>query len=72
MTAIEMKRIRTTLGLTQDELAAELEISVRTIRRWEQDQWPIPKLAASYLRLLREGAAQKNRGEYAGNCVANA
>lgn len=48
----EVKAIRTDLGLTQDDLARELGISVRTYIRWEQGG--ITKLGSMAMRMLKE------------------
>lgn len=38
MTPIELKQKREALGLTQQQLADELGINIRTIKRWENQK----------------------------------
>lgn len=42
MTDAEFRVVREHLGLTGDWLAAHLEVTPRTVRRWEQGMYPIP------------------------------
>ncbi len=45
MTAKDLKETRAALGLTQSDLAERLQVSWRTIARWESGQVGIPYLA---------------------------
>lgn len=45
MTAKELKRTRAVMGLTQSDLAERLQLSWRTIARWESGQVEIPYIA---------------------------
>jgi transcriptional regulator with XRE-family HTH domain len=51
---------RKTLGLSQERLARELDVSVRTIMRWEAGQGVHQKL----LPRLRDHAEERGMGEY--------
>lgn len=44
MTALQLRRWRDRLGLTQDRAADALGINLRTYKRWEKDGPPFPKL----------------------------
>ncbi len=56
MTGLELKEIRTQLGLTQRGLAEALKMSGenarRTVRRWEKQTTPIPGSVTIALRYL--------------------
>lgn len=48
----EVRAIRTSMGLTQEDIARELGITVRTFARWEQGG--ITKLGSMAMRMLKE------------------
>jgi DNA-binding transcriptional regulator YiaG len=48
----EFKYLRRSLGLSQSQLSKELDVTIRSITRWETDVNPIPKMAALALRYL--------------------
>ncbi|NQT60099.1 MAG: helix-turn-helix transcriptional regulator [Bacteroidetes bacterium] len=55
-----VKKVRTTLGLSQEELAHELGVSFSTINRWENRQTKPIKIAllqfeAFCKRMIKEG-----------------
>lgn len=56
----ELRRLRERAGLTQDDLAKLAEVASRTIIRWENDQVPIPALAARGLREVLDEARRKS------------
>lgn len=64
MTSKELRKARLKLKLTQGELAEMLGVDMRTARRWEGDESPIPPLideraALTILRLhdaLKKGS----------------
>lgn len=60
MTPHELWLTRNKLGLTQTGLAVALGLSEkngsRTIRRWEQGKWPIPKSIELALGMLTQTA----------------
>ena len=59
MTGEELKIRRATLGLSQSELAEELELTQNTVSRYEIGKLPIPKLVALAVDCLVE---KKGRG----------
>lgn len=58
MTAIQLKKIRAKLGVTQPELATLLGVNWSTVARWEQGVHPI---APAMARLIELVAKQKGR-----------
>lgn len=54
MDADEIKAIRGELGLSQEEFARRLNVSVRTIQNWESG-WKIPDGKVSAIRALGSG-----------------
>lgn len=62
MDATELTSIRTTLGLTYDELAQVLGVHRTTVWRWEGGK-AIPKATAMALRTLNKKAVAKALAE---------
>jgi len=63
MTADEFRKLRRSLGLTQAELAAILQVTTNTVARWEQGVHavsPLARLALSHLALER-GATRRRK-----------
>lgn len=52
MTPDDLKTTRATLALTQQQLAAQLGVTVSTVAKWEQGIHPIPPIAERFLRRL--------------------
>ena len=55
MTPDEFRKSRQRLGLTQAELAAWLDVGVRTLKGWEAGRSPVPRaveLALAYRTFL--------------------
>lgn len=52
MTPADLKRLRASLGWSQQRLADELGVQRNTINRWEMGLHPIKPLAARALRAL--------------------
>ena len=50
MTAIEFKRIRESLGLTQMQIAVRLGVTITTVSRWENGHTKITEPRALWLR----------------------
>ncbi len=60
MTAAEIKDLRESLGMTQEELARELGLSSAiTVSRWERGLHPPSRLANTQLQNLARKAARK-------------
>lgn len=56
MTGEDLRSLRTELGLSQERLAELLDVGRRTVIRWEQGAWPIPRIAELALETLRRQA----------------
>lgn len=52
MTSEQLKTTRAALALTQQQLAAQLGVTVSTVAKWEQSIHPIPPMAERFLRRL--------------------
>ena len=52
MTPEELKNKRKLLGMTQVELADDLEVSEGAIRAWESGRTAIPKMAARLISMM--------------------
>ena len=55
MTPRTLKRVRRALGLTQAQLAKELDYTRNSVARWERGVHPIPTLVARYLTRKMDG-----------------
>ena len=56
----ELKRRREVLGLTQEQLARELDVTTMSVSRWERGIHPIPhyiELALEAIEMRRRRAA---------------
>jgi DNA-binding transcriptional regulator YiaG len=53
VTGPQLRRARRRLGLTQAQLAAQLDVHLVTVNRWEMDHVPVPKAVAMALPLLK-------------------
>ena len=51
-TAREFRRVRRSLGLTQQEFANRFRVPVGTLRDWEQSRVSAPEYARAYMRLI--------------------
>jgi len=61
MTGREFKKLRESTGLSQSQLARELDLYVRTISKYENDDLVIPKVTELALRYVVQQAKQKER-----------
>jgi DNA-binding transcriptional regulator YiaG len=61
MSGEELRRHRRRLGLTQVQLAAELDVHPITLSRWERDVVQIPEAIARLMRLLKPSRSSKRR-----------
>jgi DNA-binding XRE family transcriptional regulator len=52
----EFKKMRQSIGYSQAKLAKEMDVTIRSITRWETGEFPIPKLAELALRFLVQQA----------------
>ena len=58
MTPAEFRVVREWLGLSGDWLAAELEVSGRTVRAWEAGKYAIPEGVREHLERLEAYAGE--------------
>ncbi len=63
MSATEFRRLRHLAGLTQEQAAHILEVSHRTILRWESGESRIKPLKARAIRLILGERVFHNPGE---------
>jgi DNA-binding transcriptional regulator YiaG len=63
MTGDELKQLRTSLGMTQDELGQRLGVARVTVARWEIGLRRIPQLAVRLVQYVAKevNAEQKKR-----------
>ena len=57
----EFKKLRQSMGLSQSQLARELDLYVRTISKYENDDLAISKVTELALRYLAEHATTKGK-----------
>jgi transcriptional regulator with XRE-family HTH domain len=61
MRGVEFKKLRESIGLSQNQLGRELDLYVRTISKYENDDLIIPKVTELALRYIVQQAKQKER-----------
>jgi DNA-binding transcriptional regulator YiaG len=59
MSGGEFRKLRRAMGLSQDELSKVIDVSARGVRRWENGEIAIPKIAELALRYLAEKNGRK-------------
>ena len=59
MSGTEFRKLRQAMGLSQEALSELIDVSARGIRRWENNEVSIPKLAELALRYLAEKKAKE-------------
>lgn len=52
MTSAELKQAQATLGLTNQQMAALLRVSLRAVEMWRQGSRPVPGPVAAFLEHL--------------------
>jgi transcriptional regulator with XRE-family HTH domain len=57
----DFKKMRQSIGLSQSQLAREMDLYVRTISKYENDDLTIPKVTELALRYIAQQAKQKVR-----------
>ena len=57
----EFKKLRESIGLSQSQLGKELDLYVRTISKYENDDLAIPKVTELALRYVVQQVKQKER-----------
>jgi transcriptional regulator with XRE-family HTH domain len=61
MTGEELRELRERLALTQREAAIRLDVTERTVSRWERGEGGIPALKVEGIRKALNGAKGKPR-----------
>lgn len=60
MKSTDFRKKRLALALSQQALADELDIGLRTVIRWEMGHWPVPKMAELAMEwLVLKGTSKK-------------
>jgi transcriptional regulator with XRE-family HTH domain len=54
VTGDEFKTLRESIGYTQAKLSQEIDVTIRSLTRWETGETAIPKIAALALRYVVE------------------
>jgi transcriptional regulator with XRE-family HTH domain len=57
----EFKRLRISIGLSQSQLARELDLFVRTISKYENDDLVVPRVTELALRYIAQQVNKKGR-----------
>lgn len=61
MSGEEFQKLRKSIGLSQNQLARELDLYVRTISKYENEDLTIPKVTELALRYIVEQTKAKER-----------
>ena len=61
VTGIEFKKLRETIGHTQASLSKEIDVTIRSLTRWETGETPIPKIAELALKYIAERSQGKKK-----------
>ena len=61
MTKDEFKKLRESISYTQAKLSEEMDITIRTITRWENGEIEIPKVVELALRSIVKKETAKRR-----------
>jgi transcriptional regulator with XRE-family HTH domain len=62
MTKGQFKELREAIDYSQAKLAKEMGVTIRTIKRWETGEFPVPRIAELALRsVVREALAKINK-----------
>jgi transcriptional regulator with XRE-family HTH domain len=54
VTGNEFRRWRRSAGYSQSQLAREIDVTIRSLTRWETGETPIPKIAELALKYIIE------------------
>jgi len=52
VTGNEFRKLRKAGGFSQSQLAREIDVTIRSLTRWETGETPIPKIAELALRYV--------------------
>ena len=59
MSGNEFRKLRKSVDLSQAKLSKEMDVTVRSITRWETGEVEIPKIAVLALKLIVREAKEK-------------
>jgi transcriptional regulator with XRE-family HTH domain len=59
MTGAQFKKLRESIGYSQARLSKEIDVTIRSITRWETGETPIPKIAEISLKHVAAKAKSK-------------
>jgi len=61
VTGDEFRKLRQSIGYSQSKLSIEIDVTIRSITRWETGEVPIPKMAELALRFIALEAKKQGR-----------
>jgi len=61
VTKSEFKKLRESIGYSQARLSKEMDITIRTITRWENGEVKIPKVVEIAIKAIVRDARKKRR-----------
>jgi DNA-binding XRE family transcriptional regulator len=61
VTGSGFKKLRETIGHTQASLSKEIDVTIRSLTRWETGETPIPKIAELALKYIAERSQGKKK-----------
>ena len=61
VTKDEFKKFRESIGYTQARLSKEMDVTIRTITRWENGEVRIPRVVEIAIRAIVRDAKKKRR-----------
>jgi transcriptional regulator with XRE-family HTH domain len=59
VTGNEFRKLRRSGGYSQAQLSREIDVTIRSLTRWETGETPIPKIAVLALKYVIEKKAEK-------------
>ena len=63
MTGSQFKKLRESIGYTQAKLSKEIDVTIRSITRWETGETPIPKIAEISLKNIAAKVKSKRSAD---------
>ena len=61
VTGKEFRKLRLSSGYSQSQLSREIDVTIRSLTRWETGETPIPKIAELALKYLIEKQSEKGK-----------
>jgi transcriptional regulator with XRE-family HTH domain len=61
MTGPQFKKLRESIGYSQARLSKEIDVTIRSLTRWETGETPIPKIAEIALKHVVSAAKSKEK-----------